>query len=249
MRHDVMSRKVAAPFMKRLTDILRWLRHREEFLLLLALGVIAAGAWVFSELAEVVLDGRARSVDEWLLRWFRDPDDLADPVGGVAIEEAVRDVTALGGTTVTTLITLFATSYLMLARQRRTALFIIVAVLSGVAMTFALKAGFDRPRPELVPHGMHALSASFPSGHAATSALVYLTLAALITQTMPQRRLKVFLVAAAALVTLAVGLSRVYLGVHWPTDVLAGWTIGTAWAIACWLLESDFRQRGWLEPT
>ncbi len=222
------------------------LRHRREFVLLLALGALATGTFVFLEVAEGVLEGGAHDLDEWLLRWFRNPDDLADPIGGAAIEEAVRDMTALGSTLVTTMFTAFATGYLLLARQPRTALFLVVAILAGVALTFALKSGFDRPRPDLVPHGMKTLSASFPSGHAATSAVVYLTLGALISQALTRHRLKLYVVTCAILITFGVGMSRIYLGVHWPTDVVAGWVVGSAWAITCWLLEYDFRQRGWL---
>ncbi|MEP0546965.1 MAG: phosphatase PAP2 family protein [Rhodothermales bacterium] len=215
--------------------------------MLLALVVLGAGAYGFAHLAEVVTEGDAQTVDERLLLLFRHADDLADPIGGVAVEEAVRDLTALGGVLLTSLVTLLAVGYFLLDGRPRAAGFLVASVLSGVAVTFALKSGFDRPRPDLVAHQMEALSASFPSGHSATAAVVYLTLGALLARALPRRRLKVYVVATAVVVTLAIGISRIYLGVHWPTDVLAGWTIGAAWALAAWLVERYFRRRGWIE--
>ncbi len=224
-------------------------RHRYDLLLLAALVVLAAGAFGFAELAEVVTEGEAQTVDERLLLVFRNADDLNDPVGGAGVEEAVRDLTALGGTLLTTLLTLLVVGYFVLDRRPRAAAFLMGAVAGGVAVTFALKLGFDRPRPDLVAHAMQTLSPSFPSGHATTAAVVYLTLGALLARVLPQRRLKMYVVAITIGVTLSVGVSRIYLGVHWPTDVLAGWTLGAAWALACWFLERDFRRRGWIEPS
>jgi undecaprenyl-diphosphatase len=111
---------------------------------------------------------------------------------------------------------------------------VAATIASGIALSFALKAGFDRPRPDLVPHGSVVYTASFPSGHSMMAALVYLTLGALLARLQPERRLKIYILLLAVLVTLAVGISRVYLGVHWPPDVLAGWAAGAAWAIMSW---------------
>lgn len=223
------------------------LSRRADFVLLAVLAALAAGALGFAEVADAVTEGEARAADRRILLAFRTAGDLGDPIGSEAVEEAVRDLTALGGVLLTSLVTLLAAGYFLLDGRPRTAAFVLGAVAGGVGMVFALKLGFDRPRPHLVPHAMEALSPSFPSGHAATSAVVYLTLGALWAGALPRRRLKLYAVAAAAVVTLGVGLSRVYLGVHWPTDVLAGWTLGTAWALAAWLLARDLRRRGWIE--
>src|SRR6185295_10548936 len=109
-----------------------------------------------------------------------------------------------------------------------------IAIVGGALISTALKSGFSRLRPDLVPHADLVNSASFPSGHAMSSAVVYLTLGALLTRLRPERRLKVFLLTIAVTLTLIIGMTRVYLGVHWPTDVLAGWCLGAAWAMLCW---------------
>jgi undecaprenyl-diphosphatase len=113
---------------------------------------------------------------------------------------------------------------------------LVCSIISGTLLISLLKLGFDRPRPDLVDHLTHASSSSFPSGHAASSALVYLTLGLLLAQAESHKRLKVFLIASAIFISILVGCSRVYLGVHWPSDVVAGWGFGAAWAILWWLI-------------
>ncbi|PEN12685.1 hypothetical protein CRI94_13375 [Longibacter salinarum] len=234
-------------WIRQLYNQLLALRERSEFLLLLAVAILAAGATGFAGVADAVVEGEARMVDRHILLAFRSASDLSDPLGGPAVEEAVRDLTALGSVLLTSLFTLLVVGFQFLDGRRRRAIFVLGSVLTGVGVIFALKLGFDRPRPDLVPHAMEALSPSFPSGHAATSAVVYLTLGALDAEALPRKRLKVFAMAIALLITIGVGFSRVYLGVHWPTDVLAGWTIGATWALASWLLARDFSRRGWIE--
>ena len=246
--HSAVSGQIRR-FLSLARDAVAALRQRHDLVLLLALIVLAAGARAFAEIADVVTDGEGRAAEEQILLFFRAPGDTADPIGPVAVEEAVRDLTGLGGVLVTSLATLLAATFFLLDRQPRVAAFVVGSVASGVAVTFALKMGFDRPRPDLVAHHMEALSTSFPSGHAATSAVVYLTLGALVARSLGHVRLQVFVVAVAVALTLAIGASRVYLGVHWPTDVLAGWTVGAAWALATWLVERDLRRRGWVEPS
>lgn len=235
------------PWLYDLVEPLAHLARERDLALLIAVIVLAAGAWVFIELASGVAEGDARAFDESVLMAFRADGDPDDPIGGAAIEEAMRDMTALGSVLLTTLFTAIAILFFLFDRRPRAALFVFGAITSGVGLVFLLKDGFARPRPDLVSHQMEALSASFPSGHAATAALVYLTLGALIARGMWRRSHRIFVLALAVLVTLGVGVSRVYLGVHWPTDVLAGWIVGAAWAAACWLLERDFRRRGWIE--
>ena len=150
-------------------DVAGALRRRHDLALLLALVVLAAGGWAFAEIADGVTDGEGRAVEERILLAFRAPGDTSDPVGPVAVEEAVRDLTGLGGVLLTSLATLLGGAFFLLDRRPRAAAFVVGSIVSGVGVTFALKAGFDRPRPDLVAHQMEALSASFPSGHSATA--------------------------------------------------------------------------------
>lgn len=210
------------------------LRTRIEPRLLAAIAAIASSAWLFIETAEEVLEGATRSIDTAILLAFRSPGAPTDPLGPKWFEEFARDISGLGGSGVLTLIVAASAVFLWLAGKHRTVLFVLASTLGGALATTLLKAGFGRPRPDLVPHGSYVTSASFPSGHAMMSAVVYLTLAALVARLIPQRWLKLYVLAVATVLSGLIGLSRVYLGVHWPSDVLAGWVAGAAWALGCW---------------
>ena len=123
------------------------------------------------------------------------------------------------------------------------ALLVLLAVFGGGAIVYFLKLGFDRPRPDLVPHGSYVFTASFPSGHSMLSAITYLTLGFLLARSQSHRTLRIYIMVLTLVVTGLVGLSRVYLGVHWPTDVLAGWAAGACWALLCWLVARWIQQR------
>lgn len=193
----------------------------------------AAALLAFAEIADEVSENEARRFDAALLLALRTADP-ADPIGPRWFETAVADVTALGGFAVLTLIVLLAAGYLLVQRKWADALVLLAAALGGTAISEGLKVGFNRPRPDLVAHVVEATSMSFPSGHAMLSAAIYLTLGALLARTQERRRLRAYLLGAGVLLTLLIGASRVYLGVHWPTDVLAGWCLGAAWALLCW---------------
>lgn len=238
--------------MTRISVLLQWIARRAtrvELGLAIVLALTAAALWAFVELAEEVMEGETRAFDTAILLALRAPGDAADPLGPPWVEELARDVTGLGGLGVLTFLTLAAAGLLWLQRRRGTALYVLAAVGSGVTLSNAAKSFFDRPRPDLVPHGSIVYTASFPSGHSLMAAVVYLTLAALVARSFPERRLRAYVVALAILVTLAVGASRVYLGVHWPTDVLAGWAAGGAWALACAALAHALARRGAIEAS
>lgn len=235
---------------QRLSALYRWMtrlgRHELRSLLLLAL--VLGSIWVFAMLANEVVEGETHAFDEKVLLAMRNPADRTDPLGPHWAEELGRDFTALGGVGVLTLITMSAAGFLVLQRKLGAALLVLVAIGGGLLLSTLLKLGFDRPRPDLVPHGSYVYTASFPSGHSMLSAATYLTLGALLARVQPRRRLKAYLLMLATLLTLLVGISRIYLGVHWPTDVLAGWTAGAAWALLCWLVARWLQQRGHVEP-
>lgn len=215
-------------------------------LVLIAAGSL--GIWAFIEVAAEVMEGETRGFDAFVLRALRNPADLSDPLGPRWVEEMARDFTALGGIGVLVLISTACVGYLLLMRKRHAAWFVILAVGGGIVLGTLFKAGFDRPRPDLVAHHAHVYSASFPSGHSMMAAVVYLTLGALLARMHERRDVKALFLGIAAFITVLVGVSRVYLGVHWPTDVLAGWCAGATWAIACWLAALWFQQRGAVEP-
>ncbi|RUM97117.1 phosphatase PAP2 family protein [Pseudaminobacter arsenicus] len=219
------------------------LRVKIEFIVLLALLVIAGGLWGFVELMEVARDAEPHGFDTEILLAFRVAGDPSSPIGPAWMEEAVRDVTSLGGTVVLIFITLSTIVYLLLARKPAAALFVFAAIAGGQILSSVLKLGIDRPRPDLVSHLVEVHTLSFPSGHAMLSAVTYLTLGALLTHILPDRATKLYVLFLAVLVTFCVGVSRIYLGVHWPSDVLAGWCAGTAWAMLCWLIARWFLKR------
>jgi undecaprenyl-diphosphatase len=209
----------------------------------LALLVFGLGLFSFLYLAGEVIEGETMRFDTWLLLALRVPGDTTDPLGPAWIEEMFRDFTALGGVGVLSLLTLISVGYLWLMGQRRVALFLLFAILGGLLLSSMLKNGFDRPRPDLVSHGSHIYTSSFPSGHSMLSAVVYLTGGALLAMVHSAHRVRVYLIGCSILTTLLVGVSRVYLGVHWPSDVLAGWAAGAAWAAACWLVAQWLHER------
>lgn len=222
-------------------------RSRLELPTLLFIALVAGGLWLFVELADAVQEGDTGAFDRWLLLLLRTPGDPADPLGPGWLEEMGRDLTALGGVGVLTLITLLASGFLLLQGKPRAALLLLGAVAGGLLFSTLLKLGFDRPRPDLVPHEARVYTASFPSGHSMLSAVTYLTLGGLMARLQPRRSLKSYLLFTAALLTVLVGISRVYLGVHWPTDVLGGWSAGAVWAAVCWMAASWLQRRGQLE--
>jgi undecaprenyl-diphosphatase len=220
---------------------LTWL-GLHQLSVLLSVAALSAGVWVFLELADEVVERETSGIDETLLLALRNPADQSDPVGPGWVEEMGRDFTALGSMGVLALITIAALGYLLLAGRNRTSLFTLIAVTGGLLLSTLLKIGFDRARPDLVPHGSTVYTASFPSGHSMMAAVTYLTLAAILSRVHAEPLLKAYLLIVASLITVLVGVSRVYLGVHWPTDVLAGWAAGAAWAAFCWLVARWLQQ-------
>jgi undecaprenyl-diphosphatase len=214
---------------------------------IVGLAAAAFAVWLFVELADEVVEGETRRFDEAVLLAFREDADRADPRGPVWVEEIARDITGLGGTAVLTLLTLAVTGLFLLQRKWHLAIYVAAAVVTGTILSHLMKAGFDRPRPDLVAHGQHVYTASFPSGHSMVSAIVFLTLGALLAGTLKKRTERTYVMVLAMLLALMVGLSRIYLGVHWPTDVLGGWAVGTGWALVCWAISRHLRKRGQIE--
>jgi undecaprenyl-diphosphatase len=209
-----------------------------ERALLITLLLIAAALFAFFKLASEMSEGDTMALDRAILLGLRSPADSTIPIGPHWLPEAMTDITALGSATVLLLVCAVVIAWLVLQRRARTALFVFAATAGGIALGGLLKLIYARPRPGLVPHLVDVTSSSFPSGHATDSAIVYLTLAALLARTVREPAARLYIIAMAILLTLLIGTSRVYLGVHWPSDVIAGWTIGAAWSLACSLAYS-----------
>lgn len=220
--------------------------RRPESAILGGLLLVAGLLLGFVGLAELVTRGSTVAFDNAVLNAFRTAGDPADPIGPAWIEEMARDVTALGSFAGLGLLFISVVLYLVFTGKRSAALLMSVSVLGGVAISTLLKMSYDRPRPELT-QAARVFTASFPSGHAMLSAVTFLTLGALLTRVRGKRPLRVYFMTMAVLLTVLVGLSRIYLGVHYPTDVLAGWCVGSAWAGLCFLVMVWLQQRGGVE--
>ena len=205
--------------------------------------VLCAAAFLFVVIADEVREGGTQRIDDWVLRSLRTPGNPAVPIGPSWLAPAVRDLTALGSVSVLLLVVLAVAGFLALARLWRHLALVLGASIGGVLLMMVLKRGFDRPRPTVVPQLMVETTASFPSGHAMMSAIIYLTLGTLVAQLCPRWRERVYVMTVAGVLTVLVGLTRLYLGVHYPTDVLAGWSVGLAWALASGLAARGLRSR------
>lgn len=215
--------------------------------LLTSVLVIGGLLVVFAFIAEAVLEGEPFAFDRDVLLALRNAANPSEPIGPVWLQEGARDLTALGSFTVLGIVLVTVVGYLFLAGKRAAAWLVLVAVVGGVILNTLLKLGFARARPDFAP-AARVFTPSFPSGHAALSAVAYLTLGALLAQLHQATRMRIYLMATGVVLTLLVGLSRIYLGVHYPTDVIAGWCIGAAWAWACWALMARLQRKGQVEP-
>lgn len=197
-------------------------------------------AWLFIEMAIVVLAGDTLQFDHNLVLALRSPNDITDPLGPTWLEEMMRDGTALGSNWILLSLSLFSAVYLYLRDRKKMALCLVVAILSGLAVAFGLKHLIARPRPDMVTHATTVYTASFPSAHAMMSTLVYFSLALILASVQSSKSIKALIYTAAVMVAFWVGFSRVYLGVHWPTDILAGWCAGAFWALLSFRLAIRF---------
>lgn len=229
-------------------SVAKWLREQEPLVLLgsmLMIFAILSFIWI----ADLIEDGKTSHFDEWAIRSLRQPGDPEVPIGPPLMQEMGRDVSALGGIAWLVAFTLAVAGYLSLDGKRHMANLLLVSAGTGTALAFGLKSLYDRPRPDIVPHLSHVSSSSFPSAHSMMSAIVYITLGVLVASVVTRPRLKRYILSLSILLTIVVGSSRVYLGVHYPTDVLAGWMAGLAWALLCWLIARWLQRRGTVEQS
>jgi undecaprenyl-diphosphatase len=217
--------------------------NRIEPRLLASLTVLVGLVLLFAKIADEVFEQETHAFDKAILLALRVTDDPSQMIGPAWLAMSFRDITALGGFTVITLVTLLAVFYLLVAGKVRNAVILALAISLGAVAEGSLKLLFSRPRPDVVPHLVNVQTMSFPSGHAMMSAITYLTLGAMLARAQQTRQLRIFILSVGVFLTLLIGTSRVFLGVHWPTDILAGWTIGGAWALAVWMIADAFARR------
>jgi undecaprenyl-diphosphatase len=214
----------------------------ENRLVLAALLVVVGGTWGFVALADKVTEGETQRFDNRIIQWCnRHP-------GPLWLQDAGRDLTALGGVTVLALVTLAVANFLLISRKRGAAVLVVAAIVGGLVISSVIKHYVSRDRPPQQFRQAYVYTKSFPSGHSMLSAVTYLTLGALLAQVTKGKWLKLYIISVAVILTGLVGVSRVYLRVHWPTDVLAGWTAGLVWAILCQLVARWLQRRGAVEP-
>lgn len=201
----------------------------------------------FLALGSEVAEGETLAFDRRVLVGLRTSADLSVPIGPRWLVPMMVDFTSLGGVAVLTLVTILAAGFLFSRRKPGLGIFLLAAVGSGALVSTLLKSLFFRARPTVVDHLVQVHSASFPSGHAMNSAVVYLTLGTLLALSMGEKRVRIYLVSVAIGLTTLVGVNRIYLGVHWPTDVVAGWGVGAAWAIVCSIGAQALQRRAAVE--
>ena len=203
---------------------------------LLWLFTAALAVFAFLKLGSEMIEGETHAFDLALLQTLRMPGRPDVPIGPPWLAQVAQDITSLGSLAVLSLVLLGSVGFLAMTRKWRDAIALVLAVPGGLLISTVLKAHYERPRPDLVPEAVAHLNASFPSGHAMLSAVTYLTLAALLARTQRDMHVRAYLFVLAITATMLVGLTRVYLGLHWPSDVLGGWCMGAAWAIFSRLL-------------
>jgi len=219
-----------------------------ELKLLVVLLVAALWAWAFVLVLAAVGFARIQSFDEHLLLVLRRPENLSVPIGPHWLLDVAREITALGSTTILLVVTSSVVGYLWLERRYGLLALVLASTSGGVLITTMLKDVLGRPRPSVVPHLVAVTSPSFPSGHSMLSTTVYLTLGALLTRVSADRATKLYFVLLPSMLTVSIGLSRIYLGVHYPTDVLGGWVGGLVWALACVVVARELERRRVIAP-
>ena len=223
------------------------MRSMLEARTLIALFITVSAMLFFAAFVARVVEGDTRAFDESVLLAFRDPNNPSYTIGPVWLQIMFRDITSLGGYAVVMLISLAVIGYLLMDGKHGAALWVLASVGGGAVLSNVLKLAIERPRPDLVARLVEVNTTSFPSGHATLAAVTYLTLGALLSRVEASRRAKIYVLTVAVVLTSLIGVSRIYLGVHWPTDVLAGWCVGAAWAMLCWRIALALQRSGKIE--
>lgn len=220
--------------------LLRWFVNL-DVAVLIAAGVVVISSYVLVQTIDEVVEGESDWFDTHVMQWAA---KLDLPKGW---NEAIRDVTALGGVAVLSLVTGAVAIYLLVSRRWHAAILLLINTVGAVIASSLMKNFFDRDRPHFAEHASYTYTSSFPSGHSMLSTTMYLTLAVLLARLEKSKWLRVYFICTALFLAFLVGVSRVLLGVHWPTDVLAGWSAGVLWATIGWFVVRYLQHRGTVE--
>jgi undecaprenyl-diphosphatase len=220
---------------------------QRDFKLDLAAFAAALCLLAFLKILDEVREPGSIDLDRRILLALRDPG--GDPIGPPWFEDMWRDITALGSGVVLIAVVLAAVGYYLMVRRWRTALTIIVGVTSAWLLSNWLKVLVDRPRPNIVAHFAYVTSRSFPSGHSMMAAVIYPTLGAILARATRHPLQRLYVLGVSILAALLIGFSRIYLGVHYPTDVLAGWCLGFGFSLLWWIVVRVLQRRGSVERT
>ncbi|MEQ8482376.1 MAG: phosphatase PAP2 family protein [Hoeflea sp.] len=223
---------------KRLTGwLLRGVRTGNANRLPVALfAIVTLGVYAFIEIADELAEGELRKIDEGLFLLLRSPADRSVPIGPAWLQETAVEITAIGGYPLIVLTLGAVAGFFVVTRRYGAAVYAVLSVGTGALLSQTLKNYYGRPRPDLVDHLDTVHTMSFPSGHALVTTVTYLTLASIVIGFLDSRRARFYVLSFAVFVAVIVGVSRVYVGVHWPSDVAAGWALGAAWASLSWLI-------------
>jgi undecaprenyl-diphosphatase len=207
------------------------------------IGIFTLGVYGFIQIADEMAEGEIRNLDETLFMLMRVAGDPSRSIGPAWLQETAVEVTAIGGYPLIVLTLAAVCGFFIVTERYGAALYAVLSVGSGAVLSYSLKQYYARPRPDLVDHLDTVHTASFPSGHALVTTVAYLTLAAIVIGYLETSRARAYVISVAVLVAVMVGVSRVYLGVHWPSDVAAGWALGAAWASFSWLVVHMLQRR------
>ena len=227
---------------KRFGNFLEKTGLNEVRLLLVVLSVLA-GVLIFISIANDVVEGETQHFDNYILKSLREPGDVSQPAFPGWVTKAMEDITSLGSATIIVLFTILVIGYLLIQKKYYWLWLVLIATIGGAILVWGLKEFIGRTRPTVVTHLLQENSLSFPSGHSMMSAIVYLTQATLLSKIQENRKAKIYIISTALLLTFLIGISRVYIGVHYPTDVIAGWVAGISWALLCWYVASILERK------
>jgi undecaprenyl-diphosphatase len=222
-----------------------WARLRAlEARTLVAITLIVAALLAFLRLGDAVQAGRTLDIDQRIILALRDPANPGQPRGSFWTKDILHDLTALGGVAVLTLTVVVATIFLWANGRRRHAGVLLGTVLAATFAGQLVKGAYDRPRPDLVAYGDYFSQSSFPSGHGNIATVVWMTLALIVASLERTRTGKATALLVGGFISLTAGATRVYFGVHWPSDVLGGWLLGFAWTLVAWIALGPSRKPG-----